>query len=127
MQKTDQNLHMADGQSCVVEEAVALHIKLRSFSWTYLFFILEDSPAPCILGADFLVFAKVRLDFASFSYSFAFQPLCRYDFESFSFAERHSHVFPCSERDLYGLAAFRSPAAPFGYQRLLGAGSREFE
>jgi hypothetical protein len=118
MQKADQNLHMAAGQSSVIEEAVSLHIKFRSFSWTYVFFILEDSPVPCILGADFLASAKMRFDFASLSYSFAFQPLCQYDFDSFGFSEQHYHVFPSSERFLYDLVAYVSPLS-FGGSRKL--------
>jgi hypothetical protein len=100
---------MAAGQSCVIEDAVSLHIKLRSFSWTYVFLILEDSPVPCILGADFLAFAKIRLDFSSSLYSFAFKPLCQYDVVSFGFSDQHYDVFPCSERALNDLVAYVSP------------------
>lgn len=113
MQKTGRNLHMAAAQSCVIKEAVSLHIKLRSFSWTYVFLILEDSSVPCIL-----VSTKVRLDFASSSYSFAFQPLCQYDFDSFGFSEPHYHVFPCSERVLNGLVAYVSPLSVDGSRKL---------
>jgi hypothetical protein len=109
---------MAAGQSCVIEEAVSLHIKLRSFSWTYVFLILEDSPVPCILGADFLASAKMRLDFASSSYSFAFQPLCQYDFDSFGFSEQHHHLFPCSESVLNDLVAHVSPVSVDGSRKL---------
>jgi hypothetical protein len=76
--------------------------------------ILEDSPVPCILGDDFLASAKMRLDFASSSYSFAFQPLCQYDFDSFGFSEQHYHVFPCSERVLNDLVAYVSPLSVDG-------------
>jgi hypothetical protein len=109
---------MAAGQSCVIEDAVSLHIKLRSFSWTYVFLILEDSPVPCILGADFLGFAKIRLDFSSSLYSFAFQPLCQYDFESFGFSDQHHNVFPCSERALNDLVAYVSPLSVDGSRKL---------
>jgi hypothetical protein len=50
---------MASGQSCVIKEAVSLQIKLYSFSWKYAFLVLDNSPVPAILGADFLAFSKM--------------------------------------------------------------------
>jgi hypothetical protein len=89
-----RTLHMATGQSCVIKEAVSLQIKLHSFSWRYAFLVLNNSPAPSILGADFLSFVKMQLDFANSCYTFAFQQFCRYDFESLDFSMKHFHVFP---------------------------------
>jgi hypothetical protein len=100
---------MAAGQRCAITEAVSLQIKLSSFSWSFTFLILDDSPIPCILGADFLAFAGMRLDFATSSYTFAFQPLCRYDFEPFKFSEQRYGVFPCTEEALQELVAYTSP------------------
>jgi hypothetical protein len=80
VEATNRTLHMASGQSCVIKEAVSLQVKLHSFSWRYAFLVLDNSPVPSILGADFLAFAKMQLDFASSCYTFAFQQSCRYDF-----------------------------------------------
>jgi hypothetical protein len=57
---------MASGQSCVIKEAVSLEIKLHSFSWKYIFLVLDNSPVSSILGAGFLSFVKIQLDFAEF-------------------------------------------------------------
>jgi hypothetical protein len=84
---------MASGQSCVIKESVSLQIKLHSFSWKYTFLVFDNSPVPCILGTDFLSFAKLRLDFATFSCSFAFEQSCWYDFEPLDFSVQHSHFF----------------------------------
>jgi hypothetical protein len=56
VETTNRNLHMASGQSCVIKEAVSLQIKLHSFSWKYIFLVLDNSPVPStsILEADFL-------------------------------------------------------------------------
>jgi hypothetical protein len=50
---------MDSGQRCVIKEAVSLQIKLHSFYWKYTFFVFENSPVPCILGADTLSFTKM--------------------------------------------------------------------
>jgi hypothetical protein len=63
---------------------------------------------PAILGADFLAFAKMQLDFANSCYTFAFQQSCRYDFESLDFSMQHYHVFPCSEGALNEIVAYTS-------------------
>jgi hypothetical protein len=99
---------MASGQSCVIKEAVSLQIKLHSFSWSYAFLVLDNSPVPSILGADFLAFAKIQLDFSSSCYTFAFQQACRYDFETLDFSMQHYHIFPCSEEALNELVAYTS-------------------
>jgi hypothetical protein len=101
---------MASGQSCVSSEAVSLQIKLHSFSWKYTF-ILDHSPVPCILGADILSFAKMQLDFASSSYSFAFRPSCRYDFESLDLSKKDL-LFPYSEKAMAQLVNHISPMSP---------------
>jgi hypothetical protein len=69
---------MAAGQGCVAKGAVTLSTKLQKFSWTFKFFIFDESSVLCILGVDFLAFGKVQLDFASSSYSFAFDTESRY-------------------------------------------------
>jgi hypothetical protein len=109
---------MAAGQSYAIRQAVSLQIKLHSFSWKYRFLILEDSPVPCILGADFLAFAKMRLDFATLSYSFAFRQACRYDFEPGCFSYEQYHIFPCLEKDLKDLVAHVSPLSVSGSRQL---------
>jgi hypothetical protein len=53
VETTNRTLHMASGQSCVMKEAVSLQIKRHSFSWRNTFLVLDDSPVPSILGADF--------------------------------------------------------------------------
>jgi hypothetical protein len=99
---------MASGQSCVIKEAVSLQIKLHSFSWKYTFLVIDDSPVPSILGADFLSFAKMQLDLANSCYTFAFQKSCWYDFESLDVSMQHFHVFPCPEEALNELIAYTS-------------------
>jgi hypothetical protein len=92
----------------VIKEAVLLQIKLHSFSWKYDFLVFGDSPVPCILGADFLSFAKMQLDFATSSYTFAFEGSCQYDFEPLDFSSLYSHCFPCPEEVLKQLVAYTS-------------------
>jgi hypothetical protein len=87
----NRTIHMAAGHSCVIKEAVSLQIKLHSFSWKYDFLVFGDFPVPCILGADFLSFAKMQLDFATSSYTFAFEGSCRYNFEPLDFSSLYSH------------------------------------
>jgi hypothetical protein len=104
----NHTIHMAAGHSCVITEAVSLQIKLHSFSWKYDFLVLGDSPVPCTLGADFLLFAKMQLDFAKSSYTFAFNRSCQYDFEPLDFSSLHSHCFPCPEEVLKQLVGYTS-------------------
>lgn len=108
----DQACCAANGQSCVISQAVLLPIKLHSFSWKYSFLIFEDSPVPCILGADFLAFVKMQLDFSTMTYTFAFDRACRYDFERFDGGSRDGKSFPCSEQALTQLVACASPGSP---------------
>jgi hypothetical protein len=68
--------------------------------------VLDDSPVPSILGADFLSFVKMQLDFENSCYTFAFQKCCRYDFEALDFSMLQSHVFPCSEEALIKLVGY---------------------
>jgi hypothetical protein len=51
----------------------------------------------------------MRLDFATSSYTFAFEQFCRYDFELLDFSMQHSQFFPCSEEALNRLAAYTLP------------------
>jgi hypothetical protein len=95
---------MASGQGCVIKELVSLQVKIHSFSWKYTFMVLDHSPVPCILGADFLSFAKMQLDFATSSYSFAFQKGRQYDFESLDSSVLSSCPFPSEEGALIGRA-----------------------
>jgi hypothetical protein len=99
---------MASGQSCVIKETVSLQIKLYSFYWSYVFLVLDSSPVPSILGADFLSFIKMQPDFANSRYIFAFQQSCRYDCESLDFSMQDFHVFPYSEEALNELVAYTS-------------------
>jgi hypothetical protein len=68
--------------------------------------VFGDFPVPCILGADFLSFAKMQLDFATSSYTFASEKSCQYDFEPLDFSSLHSHYFPCPEEVLKQLAGY---------------------
>jgi hypothetical protein len=99
---------MAAGHSCVIKEAVSLQMKLHSFSWKYDFLVLGDSPVPCILGADFLSFTKMQLDFAMSLYTFPFNRSCQYDFEPLDFSSWNSHCFPCPKEVLKQLVAYTS-------------------
>ena len=96
VEEVNQVCCMAAGQGCVAKEVVTLSIKLQKYSWTFKFFIFDESPVPCILGMDFLVFAKVQLDFAASSYSFAFDKENQYKFESLALSKGDSLVFPCT-------------------------------
>jgi hypothetical protein len=50
-----------------------------------------------MLGLDFLSFAKIQLDFATFSFSFAFDKSRRYDFVPVDVSSMHSQCFPSTE------------------------------
>jgi hypothetical protein len=104
----NRTIHIAAGHSCVIKEAVSLQIKIHSFSWKYDFLLLGDSPAPCILGVDFLSFAKIQHNFATFSYAFVFARSCQYDFEPLDFSAWNSHCFPCPEEVLKQLVDYTS-------------------
>jgi hypothetical protein len=67
-------------------------------------------PCPVYIGADFMAFAKIQLDFSTLSYKFAFDPTCRYNFERFGFCSHESLAYPCSE-ELTNLAAYSSPVS----------------
>jgi hypothetical protein len=60
--------------------------------------VLDHSPLPCILGADFLGFAKVHLDFSRSTYTFAFQGRL-YGFEPVDSSTLHPYSFPVEKRD----------------------------
>jgi hypothetical protein len=60
------------------------------------------------LGSGFLSFAKMQLDFATSSYTSAFNRSCQYDFEPLDFPAWNSHCFPCPEEVLNQLVAYTS-------------------
>jgi hypothetical protein len=91
---TNRKIHMASGQSCVIKELVLLPVKIQWCSWKYKFMVLNHSLVPCILGADFLGFAKMQLDFSTSTYCFAFQEARQYDFEPVDSSVLHSCSFP---------------------------------
>jgi hypothetical protein len=62
---TNECCHMANDHSCDNMHASIFTVKIQSLSCKVKFFIFEHCPIPCILGVDFLAFAKVRLDFAT--------------------------------------------------------------
>jgi hypothetical protein len=99
---------MASGQSCVIKELVSLQVKIHSFSWTYKSMVLDHSPVPCILGADFLSFAQMQLDFSASSYSFAFQKARQNYFESLDSSMLRSCSFPFEKGALIGRAMVTS-------------------
>jgi hypothetical protein len=80
--------------------------------------VLDNSPVPFISGADFLAFAKMKLDFANMCYTFAFQPSCRYDFESLELSRPCYNLFPCSEEALTELVAYTSSMSPSDSRKL---------
>jgi predicted aspartyl protease len=86
---------MVNGESCVSSEVIVLEIKIHSFSWKFNFLVLDKCPIPCILGVDFMIFAKVRIDFSTRRYNFLFQPEMDFSFESFDIAKCNSQEFPC--------------------------------
>ena len=65
---------LADGQRCHVTDAVNLHAKLLSFSWTHEFKVLNGGPFPAILGIDFLERTQMMVNAASKTFSFGFAP-----------------------------------------------------
>jgi hypothetical protein len=95
----------ASGHSLVIKEVVSLQIKIHSFSWKFKLWVLDNSPVPCILGLDFLTFTQVQMDFATFSFSFAFDKLRRYDLASVEVPSMPSLSFPCTEEEWQGVVA----------------------
>jgi hypothetical protein len=65
VETTEERCLMANGESCILSEVIRLGIKIHSFSWKFGFLVLGGCPVPCILGVDFLTFAKVRIDFSA--------------------------------------------------------------
>jgi hypothetical protein len=109
VEEVNQICCMAAGQGCLVKEAATLSIKLHKYSWNFNFLIFDDSPVPCILGIDFLAFAKVQLDFATSSYSFAFDPESRFQFEALALPKGESPSFPCGSEEMNRLTSFVLP------------------
>ena len=85
---------------------------MHSFSWKVRFLVFEYCPVPCILGVDFLTFAKVRIDFSTCRYSFAFQPETEFEFQSLDFCRHSSQTFPCSEDAFSCLICSCLPGVP---------------
>jgi hypothetical protein len=108
VETVDRTLHMASGQSCVIKKAVSLQIRLHSFSLRYAFLVLEESPVPSILGANFLSFVKMQIDCANSCYMFEFQKSCRYDFGAFYLSMLQSCSIPCSEEALVEMIGYTS-------------------
>jgi hypothetical protein len=52
---------MADGQACDIRETVSLSVKIRTFSWKFEFFIMEDCPVNSTLRVDFLFLLRLIL------------------------------------------------------------------
>jgi hypothetical protein len=90
---------MANAAPHLVTEAVILSIKIQIFSWKVRFLVLEDCPVPCILGADFLMTAKMRLDFATRRYSFGFKPETEFEFAWLDVTKRAPQEFPCPREE----------------------------
>jgi hypothetical protein len=103
---------MADGQACDIRESVSLSVKIRTFSWKFKFFIMENCPVNCILGVDFLSFAQINLNFGNSNYAFAFEHSLVFQFESLDSSKQYSNIFPCAEGDLDRLSAFCTSLGP---------------
>jgi hypothetical protein len=90
---------MANAAPHLVTEAVTLFIKIQLFSWKIRFLVLDHCPVPCILGADFLTTAKMRLDFATRRYSFGFKPEQEFEFACLDVTKQASQEFPCPREE----------------------------
>jgi hypothetical protein len=71
VETTEEYCQTANEGLCDVTQAVVFTVHF--VSWKIRFFMSEHCPVPCILGVDFFTLAKVRMDFATRRYSFAFQ------------------------------------------------------
>jgi len=67
---------LADGQTCQVNNAARLHVKLLSYSWDHEFKVLGSGPFRAILGLDFLLRTGMTIDVAAKRYGFSFAPQC---------------------------------------------------
>jgi hypothetical protein len=88
---------MANAAPHMVTEAVTLPMKIQSFSWKIRLLVLDYCPVPCILGADVLTVAKMRLDFVTRRYSFLFKPEQEFEFTSLDVTQHLSQEFPCHQ------------------------------
>jgi hypothetical protein len=95
VEAVDERCVMANAAPHTITEAFTLSIKIQSFSWKISLLVLDYCPVPCILGADFLTVAKMRLDFATCRYSFLFKPEQEFEFASLDVTKRLWQEFPC--------------------------------
>jgi hypothetical protein len=97
VQTTLERCQMANAGVSDVTQAIILPIKLNDFSWKTRFLVFDRSSVPCILGNDFLMSARVRIDFGISRYSFGFRPEREFDICSLDLCKDSSLSFPCSE------------------------------
>jgi hypothetical protein len=95
VETTERLSLMVNGESSVSSEVIVLGIKIHSFAWEFNFPVLDKCPITCILGVDFMTFAKVRLEFSTPRYNFPFEPEMDSPFGSFDIAKRNSQEFRC--------------------------------
>jgi hypothetical protein len=100
---------MADGQENEKRESVLLSDKIRTFSWKFKFFAMEDCPIPC---RSRLSFAQINLNFGNSTCAFAFEPSLVFQFEAIDSSKQYSNFFPCAEDDLDRLSAFCTYLGP---------------
>jgi hypothetical protein len=92
---------MADGQACDIRESVSLSVKIRTFSWKFKFFVMEDCPVLCILGVDFLSFAQINLNFGNSTCAFAFEPSLVFQFESLDSSIQYNIISSCVRKMIW--------------------------
>jgi hypothetical protein len=89
----------ANGESCSVVQAVTVSVKLQRFSWKVKFLVFERCPVPCVLGMDFLGLTRLRLDFGTQRYSFAFRPESEFQLQGLDSCRKSCLAFPCTDEE----------------------------
>jgi hypothetical protein len=81
LETTGERCQAANGEPCNIMKAVVMTVKLHGFAWKVRFLIFEQCPVPSVLGLYFLGRARLRMNFATGTYSFAFRPEKEFKFQ----------------------------------------------
>ena len=112
LETTGERCQAANGEPCNITKAVILTVKLHGYSWKVRFLIFEQCPVPCVLGVDFLGRARVRMNFATGTYSFDFRPEKEFEFHSLDSCGSPPQVFPCAENRFSSIVCPCVPEVP---------------
>jgi transposase InsO family protein len=111
LEQAEERCVMVNAQPWVISQMAVFGIKICSFSWKHRFLILDECPIPCVLGVDFMIRAKMQIDFSTRRYGFAFHADQNFQWESYNLQQCAAQRFPSSNEPVTAMLG-ETPSPP---------------